>query len=115
MTVDYGDPNWKATIDADDEVSYCRGAAEYLVNTGSSPRDEKWQAAVRRASQEANGYPPYPDVFGWTDEFMAHHDNATNARYVAAHERLHGPDHSLDDYKDEIDRHIEMRDRSKRA
>lgn len=108
-TVDYSDPNWKESIDAADEVSFCRGAAEYLANTYSRPRNPEWCAAVDRAAQEKPTRDGYPNIFAWTDEFLAHHDNETNARYVEAATRRHGHDSSLDEYADEIERHAEWR------
>lgn len=111
LTVDYGDPNWRESIDEEKEVSYCRGAAEYLTNTFSSPRDPDWNAAVKRAVEEKPTRDGYPNIFGWTDEFLAHHDNELNARYVEASERLHGHNSSLDEYADEIERHAETRSR----
>lgn len=109
-TVDYSDPDWKDSIEADDEVSFCRGAAEYLVNTWSSPRDPAWNAAVKRAAEEKPTRNGYPNIFGWTDEFLAHHDNEMNVRYVEA-ARRHGHDPSMDEYADEIERHAETRTR----
>lgn len=113
MTVDYSQPNWKDDIEAAAEVSYCRGAAQYLVNSWSNPRDPQWSAAVQRASDEAPQASPgaakYPDIFGWTDEFLAHHDNEMNQRYVAASEARTGHDDSLDAYAAEIERHASMR------
>lgn len=84
MTVEYNDVNWKASLETD-EVAYCRGAAEYMANTFSSPRNPAWRAVVDRAVEEAGdrtNSPAYPGIFGWTDEFLAHHDNDMNARYV---------------------------------
>src|SRR4051812_28841423 len=80
MTVDYSDPFWPHTIETD-AVSYCAGAAIYLNNTLSAPRDEEWGAVVKRLGSDR------VKVFAWTDEFLAHHDNEMNRRYVEASER----------------------------
>lgn len=84
MTVDYSDPDWPETLNTD-QVSYCAGAAIYLNNTWSSPRDPKWGAVVRRLEDDRES------VFAWTNEFLAHHDNDMNRRYVEASRRPHEP------------------------
>lgn len=74
MTVDYNDPQWKEKID---DAILCAGAATYLANTLSSPRDPEYQAAVDRLG------PDHETVFSWTDEFLAHHDTPQNAYFAA--------------------------------
>src|SRR4051812_1008430 len=64
MTVDYSDPDWRDSLKTDG-VSYCAGAAIYLNNTWSMPRDPEWGAVVRRLSDDRE------HVFTWTDRFLA--------------------------------------------
>lgn len=75
MTVDYSDPNWLETLKTD-EVSYCAGAAIYLSNSASMPRRADWAYVVRRLGADR------VSVFSWRGEFLDHHDNEMNRRYV---------------------------------
>lgn len=81
MTVDYSAPDWREQMESD-SASYCAGAAHFLANDMSLPRDPEWGAVVRRLGES-------PAVFGdrgqlnGRSQFLARHDNDLNAYIVA--------------------------------
>jgi hypothetical protein len=73
MGVNYEDRAWRDKLD---ETKACAGAAQFLANSMSRPRDEEYAAYVKSLG-------PNPAVFQWSRDFIAHHDNDTNRRFVA--------------------------------
>lgn len=76
---DYKQDNWQARV-LDDDTVICVGAAHYLANTMSSPRP--WDEATRSYSQAVDDHGYSDRVFASRAEFLAHHDNDMNKRYV---------------------------------
>lgn len=71
---DYTREDWQNHL-FDADTVLCVGAAHYLANTASRPRDREWGAAVVRRG-------PSERVFANREEFLAYHDNEINKRYV---------------------------------
>lgn len=80
MTVDYSRDGWQE-IEAD-SVSYCAGAAHFLANDMSLPRDPEWAAVVRRLGKSPAVFGDHGKLNG-REQFLARHDNELNAAIVA--------------------------------